>query len=130
MKLRPLIIDENAKELISAMVVYAEANPLSMDDLLDTYNKQMNPIGDNPFHVVNLSFGYRIVYSIEEQPKGKVRHLSMSVDEDEALPSIEAVSEIMRLIGFNGSLQEPSTIIVKLEEYAKNRQAVNVLEYV
>jgi len=125
MNVRPLIIDDLVRRCLEGLAEHAEENPLTMDDLLDTYNKQKKPIGDDDMHVVELPFGYRVVYSIEEQPVGKVRHLSMSVNEDKKLPNMEAVKEIMKILGFRNDIQD---CYVKLEDYAPNRQAINVLE--
>lgn len=127
MKIRPLIIDETFRNQIQVLVDYAENNPLSMDDLLDTYNKEMNPIGEAKEFVLITEYGYRIVYSIEMQPAGKIRHLSISVNEDGKLPNEFAVREIMNLIGFNNKLEK---CIVKLEDISPTHQAVNVLEIV
>jgi hypothetical protein len=109
------------------LVAYAEKNPVSMDELLDTVNKQAKPVGDFSQHTLNLPFGYRLVYSIEEQPKGRIRHLSMSVNEDEKLPNEFVVREVMKLIGFKNELEN---CMVKLENISPKRQAVNVLEII
>jgi hypothetical protein len=125
--MRPFIIDDKLKTQIASLVAYAEKNPVSMDELLDTVNKQAKPVGDFSQHTLNLPFGYRIVYSIEEQPKGKIRHLSMSVNEDEKLPNEFVVREVMKLIGFKNELEN---CMVKLENISPKRQAVNVLEII
>jgi hypothetical protein len=125
--MRPFIIDDKLKTQIASLVAYAEKNPVSIDELLDTVNKQAKPVGDFSQHTLNLPFGYRIVYSIEEQPKGKIRHLSMSVNEDEKLPNEFVVREVMKLIGFKNELENCE---VFLESISLSRQAVNVLEII
>lgn len=125
--MRPFIINDKLKTQIASLVAYAEENPVSMDELLDTVNKQAKPVGDFSQHTLNLPFGYRIVYSIEEQPKGKIRHLSMSVNEDEKLPNEFVVREVMKLIGFKNELENCE---VFLESISLSRQAVNVLEII
>ena len=37
------------------------------------------PVGDDAASVVNLRGGYRVVYSVEQQPSGWCHHLSISV---------------------------------------------------
>jgi hypothetical protein len=125
--MRLLVIDSNIREKIAALVKYAEENPVSIDELLDTINKQAKPVGDFSQHTLNLPFGYRLVYSIEEQPKGRIRHLSMSVNEDEKLPNIEVVKEVLKIIGFKNELEN---CMIKLENISPKRQAVNVLEII
>ena len=125
--MRILILDGETKDKLQNLVAYAENNPLTMDDLLDTYNKQLAPVGDMSGHVVNLPFGFRVVYSIEQQVKGDVRHLSISVDDEGKLPNDVAVREVMKLIGFKNELEK---CIIKLEEIGPNRQAINVWEIV
>jgi hypothetical protein len=125
MQTRPFIIDDNLRKKIASLVTHAEKNPFTMDDLLDIKNGREKPAGDYDEFTLNLSFGYRIVYSIEEQPKGRIRHLSMSVNEDEKLPNEFVVKEVMKLIGFKNELEN---CMVKLENISPKRQAVNVLE--
>lgn len=123
MKLRPLIIDDEVRSQLASLVRHAEKNVFSMDDLLDIYNGRMTPAGDMEGFSRNLPFGYRVVYSIEEQPAGRIGHLSVSVDEDDKLPNVTVVKEIMKLVGFTRELEDS---VVWMEHTAPNRQAVNV----
>jgi hypothetical protein len=125
--MRPMVIDDNVKRKIERLAAYAEAHILSMDELLDIVNKQAPPPGDNKNFVVEIPVGYRVVYTIEDQPAGKVRHLSVSVDKVGKVPSITAVQEIMRMIGFKGELNECK---VDFERFSENQDAVNVLEVI
>lgn len=127
MNVRPFIIDEDVKLKINNLVAHAEKNPFSMDDLLDLMNKQGKPAGDFDEFSLDLPFGYRIVYSIEQQPPGDVRHLSISVSEDGKLPNDIVVREVMKLIGFDNELEN---CMVRLEDISPNRQAINVLEVI
>lgn len=127
MKIRPLILDEEAIEKINRMVAHAETHIFTMDDLLDIYNKQGTIAGDMEEFTVVLPFGYRIVFSIEVQNPGKMRHLSMSVDEDGKLPNPVAVQEIMKATGFTNELEN---CLVKLEDISPTRQAINVMEVI
>lgn len=125
MKVRPLIIDKDMTDQIESLVKYAESNPITMDYLLDQKNGEERPPGDFNEYTRVLPFGYRVVFTIEFQPAGKVKHLSMSVDEDEKLPNEIAVQEIMNLIGFKNELRK---CMVKLENTSPKRKAINVLE--
>lgn len=126
MKLRPLIIDDEAKEKIKKLIAYAEQHPYTMDDLLDIYNKQKEPPGDNKEFTIYLQVGFRVVFSIEEQNQGLFKHLSVSVDhkEKDTFPSIQAVRVIAKLMGFK---REVKDCIVRLEDLG-DRGAINVFE--
>lgn len=126
MNTRPFIIDDKLKAKITSLVAHAEKNPFTIDDLLDIDSGDQKPPGDFDEFTLNLPFGYRLVYSVEEQPVGRVRHLSMSVNEDGKLPNEHVVSEIMELIGFENKLD---TCMVMFEDISPGRQAVNVMEF-
>lgn len=125
--MRVLIIDEVAKERINQVIGHAEDNVFSFDDLLDIYNKQATSAGDMTAYTTYLHRGYKVVYSLEMQPMGKCRHLSVSVDKAGKLPSIDAVELIMKEFGFRGSIEDCN---VSMEEFAPNHQAVNVIEVI
>jgi hypothetical protein len=92
--------------MVDALKEYANLHPFSMDDLLDMMNGQEPVVGDRPEHVIMIPYGYRVVYSIEDQPVGRIKHISVSVDDSKALPSIPALAEIAGLFGFDPSLQQ------------------------
>jgi hypothetical protein len=125
--MRALVIDEAAKAKVATMVEYAEQHPFSMDDLLDIHNKQLDPAGYRPGHCVHLDHGFRIVYCIENQVVGRIRHLSVCVDADHALPNPAMVKVIMELIGFKNELERCE---VKMEDTSPVRKAVNILEII
>lgn len=127
MTIRPLIIDDTTREKIAEIVEFAENNPFSLDDILDCQNGQMPPAGDMEGFSATIEVGYRIAYSIENQPAGKVRHLSVSVNEDGHLPSPAAVEQIMMLIGFDGALSHCEKW---LEDITPTRKAINVCEFI
>ena len=125
--MRPFVIDEETKSKFTSLALHAERNPFSMDDLLDVYNKAEKPAGDFSEFTLMLPFGYKVVYSIEKQVKGDVRHFSMSVDADGKLPNEMVVRECLKMLGFKNELEN---CIVRLEDYAPKRQAINVLEVI
>ena len=125
--MRPLVFDNEVLNNIKTLKSYAEKNKISLDDILDTINKQMKPVGDYKEYTITIPIGYRIVYSIEEQVIGDVKHLSVSVDEDGVLPNPNAVEMIMKEFEFKESLDNCRVI---LEQITENRKAVNILELV
>jgi hypothetical protein len=82
----------------------------------------MPPAGDYPNHSMKISQGYRVVFSIEEQPVGWCKHLSVSVDAVGRLPCQEAVELIMKEFGMGNDIHDCLNIWIE-----KESQAVNVL---
>lgn len=118
-----LIIDEEAKARIKEVKDYAERNHYSIDDLLDIKNGAQEPPGDNGFFSCHLMNGYRVVYTIEDQPSvGLVRHMSISLNEQ--LPPVPSVQLIMEEFGFESQLQDCFLFL----EDTPNGKAINVLE--
>lgn len=125
MKLRPLVIDDKVIENIKAVVAHAEKNAFTMDDLLDMKNGQKAIAGNLEEYTVHINFGYKVVFSIEDQPSGMIRHLSASVNEHGKMPSVPSVEELIRLFGFQNKLHDCH---LGLEEVAEGHYAINVLE--
>jgi len=125
MKNRPLIITPEIKEELLSLKEYAEKNTYSMDDLLDMYNKQKPVAGDVKEHVRYIPVGFRIVFSTENQIKGFIKHLSVSIDEDNVLPGIPAVQLIMKELGFENELED---CLISIEEISKTRKAISVIQ--
>jgi len=106
MKVRPLVLDLEAQGQIKNVKEYAEAHRINIHDLMATVGGRLPPVGDDPKRICNFFHGYRVVYSIEQQP-GPLdwcHHLSVSVDvppNSKLGPSVESVMEIARAFGFN-----------------------------
>lgn len=123
--MRPFVIDDNVREQIASLVEYAERNPFTMDNILDIYNGEMNPAGDQEQFVRHLPFGFRVAYSIDVYGEDKLRHLSMSVDTPGKMPHPITVEEMIKLIGFENDL---SMCHIRMEEIGENHHAINVME--
>lgn len=94
-KLRPLIIDEAFKAEVAKVVQYAQEHPYIVGEAAI-------PPGDDPGHVLNTVFGYRIVFSFTRMPDALYRDLSISVPEKGKYPNPFATFEIATLFGFTG----------------------------
>jgi len=123
--MRAFVIDKHLEKAIKNMVKYAEEHPVTIDDILDQLNGQRKPVGEIIGHVVYVPSGYKIVYSIEQQTKGTVRHLSMSVDKKGRTPNPLVVRSVMEMVGFKNGFEKCK---VWLEEFEPEHQAVNVVE--
>jgi hypothetical protein len=125
--MRPLVIDDVLRDHCAAVREYAERpenwyRPVQGNTVLgDSYRVP----GDRPEHVVRLSSGYRIVFSITHVPehsRDPFRHLSVSVD-GTGYPNPAVVWTIARLLGFTGAdavdgdvVQQPGPWGVALDE--------------
>jgi hypothetical protein len=114
-----LIIDQQVRDNVKRAVEYAEANPITADRILELARKYANgedeAVGDDPNRVVEIPFGFRCVFSIEEQPAiGRYQHLSVSMNKPApACPNLPTIVEIMKLFGFTQSIGE---CVVNTEE--------------
>ena len=79
MKLRPLVVADAERAMIRRVIDHAARNVISRDRLQRTIAGEEKPVGDNPDFACVIPVGYRCVYSLEEQPLGVCRHLSISV---------------------------------------------------
>jgi len=121
--MRALLIDEDVRYVIKKLIKYADRNELSLQDLKDTIDGLKEPIGNNPNHACIIPVGHRVVYSIENQPKCKCRHISISVDAEGMLPNTEAVKTIINEFGFLTDLEDG-----KAHVYIEDGESINVLE--
>lgn len=126
------IFTEEHFEQLRQLKERAEAAPMTMDDLLDQFNKVKGPPGDDPTYVeyIGVPWGFRVVFTIEEQPVRKnltqsVRHLSVSIEnDDDAMPHPAVVQVVMEHLGFE---RELTACKVWQEEIGDNT-AINVAE--
>lgn len=132
MKVRPFLLTKEYIEDLKILRDYAQQHPYTMDDLLDLLHNNGLIAGDDPNLRCLIPFGYCIVFAIEHQLDGPTRHLSISVHEDDCLPSISVVQTVMRLLGFKNPITE---CFVKMENtipinVGGHREAVSVWELI
>lgn len=113
--MRPMILDDHAREWLADLRRYAEANPYDRDHNRRVYDGLEPPPGDHPEHVAHVEIGYRIVFSVGElecRPPDTepfwvwCRHLSVSVPAPDKLPHPAAVAELMPLLGMGDDLEQ------------------------
>lgn len=98
--MRPLIIGQEEKDKLKILKEYAEAHPMTMDDLLDILSGAP-PVGLRPEYQCSIPFGYKVVFTIEPNSEGNlIRHLSVSVDTPGKYPHPIACQTIMDELGF------------------------------
>ena len=104
--MRTLFIDIAAKKAISNTVQYAIQHRISRVELLARMNSGGPAVGDDEGHCCYFQTGFKSVFSIEEQPSGWSKHLSVSVADVNKVPSIEAIKMIMEEFGINKRLED------------------------
>lgn len=128
-----LIIDDDAIKALSVLHSKAVSNPVPMSTLramvaegveLDDYRTRDEGI-DNYFDgfAITLIGGWKIVFTIEDQPMGRSRHLSMSSPVAGKIPTPEAIDLITQALGFTDGPRQRY-----MEEFAPNHVAINVVQ--
>lgn len=104
--MRALFIDLAAKKNISNTVQYALQNRISRAELLSRMESGGPAVGDDESHCCYFQTGFKSVFSIEEQPFGWSKHLSVSVADIDKMPNVESVKMIMEEFGINKRLED------------------------
>lgn len=122
--MRILEINQYTKEDIRKVIKYAEQNKIDLNMTKLIMAGDLPPIGDNSDYIIYIHDGFRVAYSIEQQPEptGWCDHISISVDTEGKYPHEMAVEEILKEFGMK-SLDESLSIWLE-----KEIQAVNVLQ--
>lgn len=101
--MRPLVFNEESLRDLARLRAHAEANVLGLAELKRRIAEK-DSVGDKPEWTCLVPVGYRVCFSMEHQPIGLCRHLSVSVDKPGALPNPEAVNMIMAELGMKGTV--------------------------
>lgn len=128
----PLIIDNQARALISVSMAHAMRSPVSHAALVEISEMaKKNPVGGlvlNRDHTVPIPACYTATYTVEEQMPGVLfRHLSVAIidGQPDRGPHPLVMDEIMREYGFHNDRENVQGWLETLED---GRLAVNVLE--
>jgi hypothetical protein len=87
------------------------------------------PKSHNKAFTIDIPFGFTVTYTIEEQPQGWTRHLSVAADRSGRAPHPAAVEMLMREFGFRAAGVRQIEILW-MEAIGNDRQAVNLVEYI
>jgi hypothetical protein len=128
-----LIIDDAVRVAAAELIERARQKPIPWAKLRDLVREDDEPnlrLADRPHgyprpETLILS-SFRCAFSIEEQPAGFVRHLSVSVPTKGKLPSFPAMQMIAELFGFTEF--PPTRGRIWVEEFESGHEAVNVVE--
>jgi hypothetical protein len=122
--MRVILIGPGEQAALRQLREHAEAHPVSTARILRMASKAEPPIGDVSEHRLELPGGLRIVLSLEEQPGGLTRHVSLSVAPPTPgrLPNPAMVEILLPLLGFTGALTENKRI------WVEGDVAINILQ--
>lgn len=96
---------------LDELKVYADDHRIPYETLMDIIRREVPPVGDNP-EFVSEHNGWRVVFSIENQPAGLTRHMSMSGGD---WSKINADSfEVAKKLGINP--EHPFSVYVERHE--------------
>ena len=126
MKVRPLLLGQEQKEEIAALMKRADERQFTLADLRKIVEGALAPAGDDPAFVCVVPTGYRCVYTVENQTVGLVRHLSVSVMGEGKAPHLSAVLMLMEAFGFKGGFAEMAAVAP--EEMDEGKVAINILQ--
>jgi hypothetical protein len=127
--MRILQINDDTLVDIKKVKEYAERNIVSIDTIKAAVECPMEsiPVGDNPEHVVHIHDGFRVVYSIEEQPIGLIAHLSISVEALGKYPNEVAVNMILKEFGMDEVTSDSKNAACAVWIEEKN-ESVNIVQ--
>ena len=128
--MRALILGTQEQALIDALILRASRARISyiaMTALKEAYDAgHRAPRRQNYAQTIHLPVGYQVTYTEEEHaPEVCCRHLSVSVEAANKMPSPAAFAEIMRAFHF---VSEFGHCPMWLEPVDNRRSAVNVVE--
>lgn len=122
--MRPLILDEKAKVEIARVKKNAEDNRMDHAEMQRRVAAGGPVVGDDPRFFCNLMMGFKVVFTMEQQPQlGWCYHMSVSVDAEDKLPHQVSVQMLLQEFGINKPLGECYVFIER--EIVPN--AVNVV---
>ena len=142
--MRALILNAEVCRAIDAAVDAARANPIPWETFKQAMgnidqNTVTLPLKDRPAdfkppgcsqHVM-IPMGVRAAISVEDQPAGLVRHLSISVEsETDGMPNMPSVLAIAAAFGFSMGKGLESFDRAWTEEYDPGKWAINLLQLV
>jgi hypothetical protein len=130
---RPLWIGPEQQAAISGLIAKAGRERLPLEDMqrraLRLQRGDKLPKTYNMPFTIEIPFGFTVTYTVEEQPQGWTRHLSVAADRPRRAPSPEAADMLMREFGFRAP--GVRQIEIKwIEPLGNDRKAVNLVEYI
>lgn len=96
-------LDSHTLSEIARVREHAENNPIPEYTLRQMARGEVDAVGESSNHVLDSELGFRVVYSLEEQPFGLSKHISVSVGKN-MIPSPKLVQYLMECFGFTSNI--------------------------
>jgi len=122
--MNPLLTLKNKFD-ITNLINVAENNVQTLDMLKETMEGKREAIGYDKNHTCHI-LGYRVVFSIEEQPIGNCRHISISNETN--VHMIDEINTIIKAFGFVTDVNVSDDISHKYLEETNDTQSINIIE--
>jgi hypothetical protein len=127
--LLPFILGPEQIEALVALKAHAEAHPTPLEVLQALKDGMPTPEELNKDFAIDIPVGIRVVFTMEQQPIGLCKHMSMSVALEGRLPSPIAVMLVMEHLGFVVPLKSLIGLGLVWEEApGRGVVAINVVE--
>jgi hypothetical protein len=132
-----LLIDDAVRLAVAELIERARKKPIPwgkvamFDDAKPHLKLEDRPpdFDRSQYRPQHLTLGsYTCAFSIEQQPAGFVRHLSVSVPRKGKLPNYPAMEMLTELFGFDEF--PPTKGRVWVEEFEPGHEAINVAEVI
>lgn len=130
----PFIMDDSIRRALAELATLAMREDRRIPiAVLQEHSQGFDPEDPNsrrtcPFpldQTLTLPLGWKVTLTIEEQPFGLARHMSLSSPALGRAPGPEAIVWTMEALGFVRPLQG---CMVYMEQYRDKRYAINVME--
>lgn len=128
----PLLIGQQEELLLQKLAHYAQAHPFDVRaavELCKTPAGLEQHKNNLDAYTVSIPTAFLVTFTIEEQPIGLVRHLSMSSKVTGRTPNPIGVWMVAQCLGFWGPSIEACYHIYP-EELPNNRRAINLIQLV
>jgi hypothetical protein len=124
-----LLMDAELTSRIARLILHAEANPFDFQAMKYAHDNKLPiiPQGCDDFEI-ELPNDIRVVYTVEEHPKGVCKHISISQNND--TPSNSDLLTVLNHFGFTTNLNDKNyyAYIEKCKVNGENCKAVNVIQ--
>lgn len=79
MRVRPLILNDEVRQQIARVIEYGNSHRYDIGMMNRLSRGMMELPGDDPNRVILIPIGYRVGFTVEQQPFGWSRHVSIYV---------------------------------------------------
>lgn len=104
----------NVDEL-TTLKAYARGRPVSLDALKESISTGEGQVERDPQLETLLDNGYRVVYTVEEQPIGLCHHVSIS--KDNGTPDPAEVNQICKALDLGLEMQFDTLVAIQTDKF-------------